>query len=39
MWFVLICVFVCACVLLFNVFVGFVRDVSCGVVWLSFCVY
>ena len=34
-----VCVFVCECFLLFNVLVGFVRDVLCGVVWLSFCVY
>ena len=32
MCFVFRCVFVCGCVL-FNVFVCFVRDVLCGVVW------
>ena len=29
-------VFVCAWFLLFNVFVCFVRDVLCGVVWFVF---
>ena len=32
----LICVFVCECLLLFNVFVGFVRDLLCGAVWFVF---
>ena len=33
---VFFCVFVCACLLLFNAFVWFVRDVLCDVVWFVF---
>ena len=36
MWCVFMCVIVCECLLLFNMFVCLVRDALCDVVWFVF---